>query len=289
MDLPIEMWYHIASWIDAGSVWKSWILGCKMFTQMNNINQVRRFSNHLTTLIRLYPYKPWYYTALINNPLLKACESCACDKLDDLLQVQSITERDPPTWQEYIEIRDKFEAYELQKYKDVPWDVFYDIIQLNPYNDPSMFFNWYARSSHPSVTPDIIAEHPELPWEWEFVLANPNYNWEEVQKILPLVRHAVYLIENPNISLDQLATVPMWKKTLDPKSLVINIFYHNSYIKNFRITWEALASLDKTKERMSHISQNPNLTWDIIHENQHLEWDWTYLSSNTFNSILRQK
>lgn len=41
-------------------------------------------------------------------------------------------------------------------------------------------WNWYGISSNPSITLDIILNHPELPWDWSGVSYNPNITINDV-------------------------------------------------------------------------------------------------------------
>jgi hypothetical protein len=58
-ELVSDNYREIANHIDCGSDWKSWLLVCKDFAAMANRAQVARFSNHLTTLLKLYPDRYW--------------------------------------------------------------------------------------------------------------------------------------------------------------------------------------------------------------------------------------
>ncbi len=66
--LLLDNYVEISKYIDTGSTWKCWILVCRDFAAMNNINQIRRFSNHLATLLKLFPNKPWDWSEVSRNP-----------------------------------------------------------------------------------------------------------------------------------------------------------------------------------------------------------------------------
>ena len=63
-----DCFIEISKHIDTGSTWKSWILVCREFASMNSKKQIHRFSNHITTLLSLYPAKPWDWYGLSCNP-----------------------------------------------------------------------------------------------------------------------------------------------------------------------------------------------------------------------------
>ena len=54
---PLEIYGEISTFISSGSDWKSWIFVCKSFNSMNNTHKINQFSNHLATLIKLFPEK----------------------------------------------------------------------------------------------------------------------------------------------------------------------------------------------------------------------------------------
>src|SRR5690348_154197 len=64
-----DNYIEISNHINHGSTWKSWILVCKFFSQMNNSERRARYSNHLLTLLKLFPDQPgwdWYWIS--RNP-----------------------------------------------------------------------------------------------------------------------------------------------------------------------------------------------------------------------------
>src|SRR4051812_17739713 len=67
-ELVFDNYFEIAKHIECGSDWKSWILVCKAFAGMNTHDQIARYSNHLTTLIKLFPDKPWEWRVISYNP-----------------------------------------------------------------------------------------------------------------------------------------------------------------------------------------------------------------------------
>ena len=63
-----DNYIEIARWIDTGTAWKQWIGTCRAFADMNTNAQVARFSNHLITLLKLYPDHPWNWSRISSNP-----------------------------------------------------------------------------------------------------------------------------------------------------------------------------------------------------------------------------
>lgn len=278
-ELPFEMICMIAENINTGQDWKSWIFTCKCFSLMNSIIKVRKYSNHLTTLIKLFPDKPWNYNNLIENPKLN--HSC-CKKLDDLIDLKSKLKRNPDTWQAYLEQHDDFDLLNLTNYQDVPWEVFKNVLNKHPYSDPRCFFRWTELSKHPSVTWNIIQNNPELPWEETFMVANPNISLDIIQKLVEKSHIDCLILTNPSLTIEQIMSIPKCRKAMENMHEDSSSMYLYYYCQNSRITWKDLKKVKKSEKNMKSISLNPNITWDIVRGNINRPWDWSRLSSNTF-------
>ena len=62
----MDIWEVVSEFIPKGS-WKSFIFTCKYFYSFNNLNEVRHRSNHLLTLIKMYPDKDWCWQSISYN------------------------------------------------------------------------------------------------------------------------------------------------------------------------------------------------------------------------------
>ena len=63
-----DIWNNIASHISDGITWKSFIFSCKLFYGFNTQSQIDRFSNHLLTLLKLFPDEEWNWYGISQNP-----------------------------------------------------------------------------------------------------------------------------------------------------------------------------------------------------------------------------
>src|SRR4051812_43828561 len=68
LELVFDNYYEIAKHIENGSDWKNWIFVCKAFAGMNTQSRIDRYSNHLTTLLKLFPDKSWNWNHMSDNP-----------------------------------------------------------------------------------------------------------------------------------------------------------------------------------------------------------------------------
>jgi len=71
---------YILRFVNDGCLYKSLLFTCKLFRDFyytgfkkggelwNHIRFVRKFSNHLLTLIKMYPKKEWSWDSISSNP-----------------------------------------------------------------------------------------------------------------------------------------------------------------------------------------------------------------------------
>src|SRR6185437_10403609 len=65
---PVEIFGEISEHIQGGSDWKSFVLTCKRLYDFNTQKKINRYANHLTTLLKIFPDKPWNLNYLSVNP-----------------------------------------------------------------------------------------------------------------------------------------------------------------------------------------------------------------------------
>src|SRR3954466_13707696 len=115
-ELVFDNYCEIAKHIECGSDWKNWILVCKAFTIMNTYDQIARYSNHLTTLLKMFPDKPWDWYGLSQNPNITW--QAILDNLDKPWNWYYISHNPNITWKNIYDNLDK------------PWD--WSGISINP-------------------------------------------------------------------------------------------------------------------------------------------------------------
>ena len=71
MEIHHDCWSEILKYIDDGATYKSAIWTCKRFWkyfESRHIEYVRKYSNHLWTLIKMFPDKKWDWFRISFNP-----------------------------------------------------------------------------------------------------------------------------------------------------------------------------------------------------------------------------
>src|SRR5205085_974364 len=66
--LDYDVMVEISEHIPDGKTWKSFVWTCRAMYQLNTPKKVRRYANHLVTLLELFPDKPWDLYGLSQNP-----------------------------------------------------------------------------------------------------------------------------------------------------------------------------------------------------------------------------
>ena len=68
--LDYDALVEISEHIPDGKTWKSFVWTCQALYQLNTPKKVRRYANHLATLLKLFPSKSWDWYALSSHPKL---------------------------------------------------------------------------------------------------------------------------------------------------------------------------------------------------------------------------
>lgn len=144
LDLPPEMLGEIANFV---TNWKSWIFTCKTFAKMNSLEKIRKRSNHLLTLLNMYPKAWWDYNeGLLMNPNMT---------------LQYVQDHPDKNWD-----------YEMGLYlPGVTWED----IESNPHLD------WNFDYLSEFVPLNYVTDHPEKDWDYVNMSHNPNLTWEFIK------------------------------------------------------------------------------------------------------------
>src|SRR3954465_2989882 len=114
---------------------------------MNTYDQIARYSNHLTTLLKMFPDKPWDWYGLSQNPNITW--QAILDNLDKPWNWYYISHNPNITWKNIYDNLDK------------PWD--WSGISINPN------VTWHNIVQTSSIVQQIgtsLNEFSELPWNW---------------------------------------------------------------------------------------------------------------------------
>lgn len=118
---------------------------------------------------------------------------------------------------------------------------------------PHLFWSKYALSQNPNITLEYILEHPDTPvdilnhnyWVWSDIMTNPNITFQDIEN------HP----EVFNVDVYQGAIGPILFPTkLGPDT--------------------------KMDFLMAHLSENQNITFDIITNNINYDWNHKYMCKN---------
>lgn len=206
--------------------------------------------NHITKLLKLYPNKPWNWYQLSKNKNI--------------------------TW-----------AY-VQKNPNKPWDwrglsrnpnITWKIVSSN-LDKP---WDWYKLSKNKNITWEIIHENPSRVWSWAnpmciyFAICWSNKTTNAENIIKNYERKWVWhgFVKNPNMKLEHV------KKLFNNPSRLLNLMSINSLTKHKCFTLENFIEHDVFQHcTRGGFSQNPNVTFDTINENEYIDWNWESLSMN---------
>ena len=168
---------------------------------------------------------------------------------------------------------------ERERNKYPSYEIWYFLLQ----NKLIFPWNWKGIISNPNITLDTIKENPNLPWEWEWISDNPNVTYEMAREI------------NLSDFIDKYASK---REEIEPgwdwdKLLTKNITW--DIVKKYPDNWvtdkdDPIWLKDEKGTRWSDLSQNPNITMDIIRsnllnfdnnkDNPETRWNFSWLSSN---------
>lgn len=152
---------------------------------------------------------------------------------------------------------------------------FQQFLDLNKNND------WEIISDNQSLTVDIIQNNLDKPWEWAS-LALLSFSKNNNEEVLQLFQNIKDEIAWENVCSTGRVSWEYIYANLDKSWIKNNAFYANN------LTWDII----KNNQRLDwgfhdsfisdpiYISYNDNLSWEIINENLQCSWDWDYLSCN---------
>jgi len=283
--LNLDCIYHMLKYVNDGQFYKSLLLTCKSFyiyyqagfklgsVYWNHSDHVRRFSNHLLTLLKIFPKKYWDWDAIARNPNFDT------DTIQEHIRRLKIymTKRSNP-------IAVSFSWHNLSQNKNLTWDIIcndpfnwdWGILSKNPCitweiikSSLYMDWNWRMVSMNPNVTLKIIKDNPSLPWDWNYVSRNPNITWDIVRSHMDRVKwNWGKLSGNTNFH---------WGIFRDNPDLGWN---WDKISARPDVTWEIIREYPGYAWEWTGISRNPNITWDIYKENPDMPWDMFNLSRN---------
>ena len=165
-----------------------------------------------------------------------------------------------------------WDYYGLSRNPNITWQIVQD--------NPKKPWDYEYLSRNPNITWEIVKDNPEKLWDYDYLSANPNITWEIVQDNPHIDWDYSWLSINPNITWEIVNNNPQiqWNYSWlsrNPNITLLNV------LKNCIIDDENTIKLHcKSPEDIPILSKNPNLTWKMVQNAPHKNWDFFALSSN---------
>ena len=169
--LPKEIYALIVAYLSSGKTVESWSKVNRHFKSLITREIEDMHTNHLWTLIKLFPNKSWDWSWISAN-----------------LNITWKIIRDNPgkrwTW-DYISMNPNITWDIIRDNPDEEWDwegisrnpnITWEIIRDNPDED----WDWYEISKNPKIRWEIIRDNPDKPWNWYWISRNPNITSEPI-------------------------------------------------------------------------------------------------------------
>jgi hypothetical protein len=191
----------------------------------------------------------------------------------------------------------------VKKYSSKQWsyaemsknpNVTIDIVNAHP----TKKWDYQALSSNPAIIWQVIEDNPDRPWDYRSMSLNPNITWQIVEENLGQPWSFDNLATNPNITRGIMNAHPehfahsrgtfMINNFNASVGAILKQVNHNNpdaqrtshiYAKHPRVKWNIIQQ-QPTWVDNGFVSQNPNINWTIVEENQGRLWHYGDLSQN---------
>src|SRR5271154_1871818 len=167
-------------------------------------DRIDEFSNHLLTLIDKFPNEAWNIRKLLMNPnvplrFILNMETTAINEYilwtripKWVINLLYSNDEEAPSNETLPEVESlRNDGFSLAKWSKCMKDLIVDIVrhpnmtweifrQLTSRYDIYDLLEDELSSSY--ITLDIIECHPDIQWNWDLIVINPNLTWEFIQK-----------------------------------------------------------------------------------------------------------
>ena len=293
-NIPVDILSEIISHVTEGSTYKSCALVSTAWHKAARANShmIEGFTNHLWTLIKYWPDKPWDWYRLSAHPLI------TFDIVRNHMEL-------PWNWSRVSQnINITMSIIEAHPY--LPWD--YQWISLNP-NITTDFIlshsdklNWDSLSQHNKITGEFVLLHKDLPWNWMWLSYNPAIDIDSMLATLDLswnraacsrkVTSIEYIRRYPDFPWDWTQLSAVLKLTLDIVQEYELYWDWDELSQNDSLTPDIISAYPGQPWSWYVVSGNPKMSVEFVKDNLHLPWDWRVLSENkgiTFDDIRANK
>ena len=182
-------------------------------------------------------------------------------------------------------------------FKQWSWHWWYEVVIKNN------IFLYNELSENENLTLEIVKENLDKKWNYNSLLMNESFTWEDIQFIYEYKNMKKYFFSdtyislNPNITLDIVFNNPTYNweyiyiiqnkniKLDDVKKYLPILEKKNNFIIDFlsineNITWEQVIQNPQIKWSYDLLTSNKNITLNIIKANPDKNWNFSYLCRN---------
>jgi len=182
-------------------------------------------------------------------------------------------------------------------FKQWSWHWWYEVVIKNN------IFLYNELSENENLTLEIVKENLDKKWNYNSLLMNESFTWEDIQFIYEYQNMKKYFFSdtyislNPNITLDIVFNNPTYNweyiyiiqnKNInldDVKKYLPILEKKNNFIIDFlsineNITWEQVIQNPQIKWSYDLLTCNKNITLNIIKDNPDKNWNFSYLCRN---------
>jgi hypothetical protein len=251
-----------------GALYKLLIsINTKIYKIGITFNAEDSLTNHLWTLIKLYPTKKWNRDAILENPNT-ALNLLNHDIFSELTSdwYQFHLSNNPNLTFDFIQTHDyAWNLWGLIQNKNIPLQY---LLNTNFKVNENSIYNkilYFDLSYCPNLTWDFIKKHLDKHWDWPILIQHPCITLDIVIEFN--LWHENFSV-NPNVTMEIVTENPNFGWDYDVMS------------SNPNLTWKFITECEIEKWNWYEISKHKNITWQIIFENPKMPWDNYGLSMN---------
>ena len=219
-------------------------------------------SNILMHLTNKYKNRKWNWTFISKNPNIT-------------MEIIEEYPNKPWDWYNGVSANENITIEFVEKHKNKDWN--WTFLSHHVYVDEAIIlkylFNWDYNelSKNKHVTLDLVMANKSLLWNRISLMENPNMTIE-FYKTHPKMFNYIFsdtLSKNPTFSLKDLINGYVYW------------FWEIVFRYNHNVTFDFYRQyLAGRGISVKYLSNNPNITLDIIENNPTLDWDWKLISCN---------
>ena len=131
-------------------------------------------------------------------------------------------------------------------------------------------FDWYSLCTSPDLTIDIVIDNPDLNWCWDAISRHPMVTPQIIKQYMNMPWDYCEICTNPNFSIEELITIIKSRRRNDE-------IFHNYYeylSRNRNLTWRYVKDQWQEHWDYASLSINPGITLHDISDNSDIPWDW---------------